>query len=155
MSTSGAGTTVYVPVYAVHRHERFWCEPDRFDPSRFEPEAAKARDRYTYLPFGAGPRICIGQNFAQMEATAVLATLLSSFQLRLRSGCVPEPRLRVTLPPAGGMPMRIAIGIRKRGISVQESTSLVIRGHHRADRSDLSGEIKEVEDRLTAILSCK
>jgi cytochrome P450 len=104
-----AGTTVYVPVYAVHRHERFWCAPDRFDPSRFEPEAAKARDRYTYLPFGAGPRICIGQNFAQMAATAVLAALLSSFQLRLRPGYVPEPRLRVTLRPAGGMPMRIAI----------------------------------------------
>jgi cytochrome P450 len=103
-----AGTTVYVPVYAVHRHEKLWSEPDRFDPSRFEPEAVKARDRYSYLPFGAGPRVCIGQNFALTEATAVLATLLSSFELRLRSGHQPEPRLRVTLRPAGGMPMRIA-----------------------------------------------
>jgi cytochrome P450 len=102
-----AGTTVYVPVYAVHRHEKLWYEPDRFDPSRFEPEAAKARDRYSYLPFGAGPRICIGQNFALTEATAVLATLLNSFRLRLRSGHDPEPRLRVTLRPAGGMPMRL------------------------------------------------
>ena len=102
-----AGTTVYVPVYAIHRHEKLWCEPDRFDPSRFEPKVAKARDRYSYLPFGAGPRICIGQNFALTEATAVLATLLNSFQLRLRSGHDPEPRLRVTLRPAGGMPMRI------------------------------------------------
>jgi cytochrome P450 len=101
-----AGTTVCVPVYAIHRHEKLWCEPDRFDPSRFEPEAAKARDRYSYLPFGAGSRTCIGQNFAQIEATAVLVTLLSAFQLRLRPGHIPEPRLRVTLRPAGGMPMR-------------------------------------------------
>jgi cytochrome P450 len=103
-----AGTPLYVPIYAVHRHEAYWRKPDEFDPSRFEPETAKAHDRYTYLPFGAGPRICIGQTFAQWEATAVLVTLLNSFRLRLRSDYIPEPRLRVTLRPAGGMPMRIA-----------------------------------------------
>jgi cytochrome P450 len=102
-----AGSTIYIPVYAVHRHEKLWSDPDRFDPSRFEPEAARARDRCSYLPFGAGPRICIGQGFAQMEATAVLAALLPSFQLQLRPGYIPEPRLRVTLRPAAGMPMRI------------------------------------------------
>ena len=102
-----AGSTVYVPVYAVHRHEKLWSEPDRFDPSRFEPEAAKAIDRFCYLPFGAGPRTCIGQNFAQMEAVAVMASLLRSFRLTLRPGHRPEPRLRVTLRPAGGMPMRL------------------------------------------------
>jgi cytochrome P450 len=102
-----AGTTVYVPVYAVHRHEKLWSEPDRFDPSRFEPESAKTLDRCSYLPFGAGPRTCIGQNFAQAEAAAVLASLLRSFKLELRSGHTPEPRLRVTLRPAGGMPMRL------------------------------------------------
>ena len=102
-----AGTTVYVPVYAVHRHEALWSEPDRFDPNRFEREAAKTRDRFAYLPFGAGPHICIGQSFAQMEATAILASLLSAFHLRLRPGHIPEPRLRVTLRPVGGMPMRV------------------------------------------------
>ena len=102
-----AGSTVYVPVYAVHRHEKLWSEPDRFDPSRFEPEAAKAIDQFCYLPFGAGPRTCIGQNFAQMEAVAVMASLLRSFRLTLRPGRGPEPRLRVTLRPAGGMPMRL------------------------------------------------
>ena len=102
-----AGSTVYIPVYAVHRHEKLWSDPDRFDPSRFEPEAAKARDRCSYLPFGAGPRICVGQGFAQMEAAAVLATLLRSFRLELRPGYIPEPRLRVTLRPGAGMPMRI------------------------------------------------
>jgi cytochrome P450 len=103
-----AGTPVYVPVYAVHRHEQLWREPDRFDPSRFDPEVAKSRNRYAYLPFGAGPRVCIGQNFAQREAAAILATLLSSFRLHLRPGHNPEPRLRVTLRPADGMPMRVA-----------------------------------------------
>ena len=102
-----AGTTVYVPVYAVHRHEKLWNEPNRFDPSRFEPEAAKALDRFCYLPFGAGPRTCIGLNFAQMEAMAVTASLLRSFQLKLRPDYSPEPQLRVTLRPAGGMPMRL------------------------------------------------
>jgi cytochrome P450 len=103
-----AGTTVYVPVYAIHRHEKLWRHPDRFDPSRFDPQATEAHDRYAYLPFGAGPRICIGQNFALIEATAIMATLLRAFQLRLRPGHHPEPRLRVTLRPAGGMPMRVA-----------------------------------------------
>jgi cytochrome P450 len=103
----GTGTLVYVPIYAVHRHEEFWNRPDVFDPDRFTPEAVKARDRYVYLPFGAGPRICIGMSFAQIEATAVLAVLLSSVRLRLRHGYVPEPKLRVTLRPARGMPMRL------------------------------------------------
>jgi cytochrome P450 len=101
------GTFVYVPVYAVHRHEEFWEQPDAFDPDRFAPEAVQARDRYVYLPFGAGPRICIGMSFALMEATAVLAVLLSSLRLRLRPGYVPEPKLRVNLRPARGMPMRL------------------------------------------------
>jgi cytochrome P450 len=105
--TIGPGTLVYMPIYAVHRHEEFWDRPDMFDPDRFAPEAVKARDRYGYLPFGAGARICIGMSFAQMEATAVLAVLLSSLRLRLRPGYVPEPKLRVTLRPACGMPMRL------------------------------------------------
>jgi len=103
----GPGTFVYVPVYAVHRHEGFWDRPDLFDPDRFAPEAVKARDQYIYLPFGAGPHICIGMSFALMEATAVLAVLLASLWLRLRPGYIPRPKLRVTLRPAGGMPMRL------------------------------------------------
>jgi cytochrome P450 len=101
------GTFIYVPIYAVHRHEEFWEQPDLFDPDRFAPERVKARDRYVYLPFGAGPRTCIGMSFAQMEATAVMAVLLSSLQLRLRPGYVPQPKLRGTLRPTRGMPMRV------------------------------------------------
>jgi cytochrome P450 len=105
--TIGPGTLVYVPICAVHRHEEFWDRPDMFDPDPFTQEVVKARDRYFYLPFGAGPRICIGMSFAQMEATAVLAVPLSSLRLRLHPGYVPEPKLRVTLRPARGMPMRL------------------------------------------------
>jgi cytochrome P450 len=107
-----AGTTVYVPVFAVHRHEAYWSKPDEFDPSRFDPQAAKLRNRYAYLPFGAGPRVCIGQSFAQMEATAVLATLVNAFQLRIRAGYTPKPRYRISLRPAAGMPMRIVAAAR-------------------------------------------
>ncbi len=105
--TVKAGTVVYVPVYAVHRHELLWDNPDAFSPERFDAEAAKARNRYVYIPFGAGPRICIGMGFALAEATAILATLLPAFTLRLRPGYVPKPKLRVTLRPDRGMPMRL------------------------------------------------
>ena len=100
------GDTVYVPVYALHRHHALWSEPDRFDPERFAPDAVKARHRFAYMPFGAGPRVCIGMGFALTEAVAVLATLIRTFRLSMLPGAEPEVRLMVTLRPAGGMPMR-------------------------------------------------
>jgi cytochrome P450 len=102
-----AGTVIYVPLYAVHRHEALWQKPDRFDPERFDPDAVKARNRLAYLPFGAGPRICIGMGFALTEMTAIVAVLIGAFTLRLRPGYVPKPTLRVTLRPQRGMPMRL------------------------------------------------
>lgn len=99
------GTPVYVPIYAIHRHRSLWTAPDAFDPDRFEAEAAKAPHRYAYLPFGAGPRICIGMSFALMEAVVILATLLPAIRLKLRPGYVPELKMRITLRPAQGMPM--------------------------------------------------
>jgi cytochrome P450 len=99
-------TPVYVPVYAVHRHRALWPDPDRFDPERFRPEAARARHRYAFLPFGAGPRVCIGMSFAMAEAAAILATLLRAVRPALPAGPEPGLRLRVTLRPAAGMPMR-------------------------------------------------
>ena len=102
------GTAVSVPIYALHRHRRLWDDPDRFDPDRFAPDAVKARHRYAYLPFGAGPRICIGLSFAMMEAVAILAILLRDVRLTLRPGHVPHLVMKVTLRPEGGMPMRVA-----------------------------------------------
>ncbi len=101
-----AGTPTYVPVYALHRHAALWDDPDRFDPDRFLPDAARARHRHAYLPFGAGPRACIGASFAVLEAVAILATLLRSVRVSLRPGAEPSPRLRITLRPEGGLPIR-------------------------------------------------
>jgi cytochrome P450 len=101
------GTLVYVPVYAVHRHRALWDDPDRFNPDRFAPELAKSRHRYAFFPFGAGPRICIGMGFAMMEAVLILATLLRAARLALREHHVPELKFRVTLRPAGGLPMTV------------------------------------------------
>lgn len=95
----GEGTVLYVPIQAVHRHEKLWDEPERFDPARFMPQASRARHRYAYLPFGAGPRICIGSAFATMEAVAILAVLLPAARLARVSHEAPEPSLKITLRP--------------------------------------------------------
>jgi cytochrome P450 len=101
------GTTVIIPVYATHRLPSLWKDPDRFAPDRFEPAAVKARHRYAWIPFGAGPRICIGSGFAMDEATAILATLLPALRLRPEPGFNPGLQMKITLRPARGMPMRI------------------------------------------------
>ncbi|QCL93842.1 cytochrome P450 [Agrobacterium tumefaciens] len=103
-----AGTVLYVPIYAVHRHTTLWEEPNRFDPSRFEPEKVKARHRYAYMPFGAGPRVCIGNAFAMMEAVAILAVLLQNDHLRNKSPANTEPLMRVTLRPENRLMMQVS-----------------------------------------------
>jgi cytochrome P450 len=97
--TVAEGTVIIVPIHAVHHHASIWENPERFDPERFAPEQAKGRHRYAYMPFGAGPRICIGSAFATMEALAILAVLLQAVRLRNRSGEMPKPRMKVTLRP--------------------------------------------------------
>jgi cytochrome P450 len=105
--TIPAGMQVYIPIYGVHRHQSLWRNPDAFDPSRFTEEAGKHRHRYAYMPFGAGPRICIGASFAMTEGVAILATLIRDHRFRLRPGYIPQLRLRATLRPAAGMPMTV------------------------------------------------
>ncbi|MGV2110894.1 cytochrome P450 [Agrobacterium salinitolerans] len=102
-----AGTVLYVPIYAVHRHTALWDEPERFDPSRFEPEKVKARHRYAYMPFGAGPRVCIGNAFAMMEAVAILAVILQTNHLENKTTTSAEPLMRVTLRPQERLMMQI------------------------------------------------
>lgn len=103
-----AGDNVFVPIYAVHRNAELWPDPEHFDPLRFTPEAVKARHRWAYLPFGAGPRICIGMHFALVEAAAILAVILPHLRAKARPGFQPTPKLRVTMRPAEGMPMAIS-----------------------------------------------
>lgn len=93
---------------ATHRHPDFWEKPDVFDPERFAPERATERHRFAYIPFGGGPRGCIGNQFALTEAQLILATILPQYQFRLRSGAnvVPEPL--ITLRPRGGLWMTLS-----------------------------------------------
>jgi cytochrome P450 len=103
------GATVMMPIYAIHRHVKRWRAPDRFDPARFAPENEAKLERYQYMPFGAGPRICIGMAFAMLEATAMLATLLQHARFAPVEGHEPYPVARVTLVPRGGMPLRVSL----------------------------------------------
>ncbi|MGF1447423.1 MAG: cytochrome P450 [Pikeienuella sp.] len=101
------GMLIILPIYALHRHQAIWSAPDRFDPARFAPEAAKERHRFSYLPFSAGPRICLGLALAMMEAQVILATLVGRFEIGLAPQTRPQPRMTVTLRPEGGMPLRL------------------------------------------------
>ncbi len=95
------GDTVMIPIYALGRNHLLWDEPDAFRPDRFADR--KAIDRYAYLPFGDGPRICIGASFALQEAVIILATLLSRFRFSPVKGKDPEPVMILTLRPVGGV----------------------------------------------------
>ncbi len=94
-----AGTIIYVPIYAVHHHADLWEDPQLFDPDRFEPAVARNRHRYAFMPFGAGPRVCIGNGFAMMEAVAILAVLLQKFRVTGSTEPSPKPVMKVTLRP--------------------------------------------------------
>ncbi len=96
-----AGDTVIIPIYALHRHHQLWEDPDHFRPDRFADR--KAVQRYAYLPFGDGPRVCIGASFALQEAVIILATLLSQFRFTPVEGRDPEPVMILTLRPEGGV----------------------------------------------------
>lgn len=100
------GTRIIIPVYALHRHRKYWTNPDSFDPDRFAPDMAKP-NRYIYLPFGAGPRICLGASFAMMEAVTILATLVRGAEFEVSPKHKAWPVARASLVPKGGMPMII------------------------------------------------
>jgi cytochrome P450 len=103
------GTFIFIPVYAIHRHRRLWRDPDVFDPDRFGPEESAGRHRFAYIPFGAGPRVCIGQTFAMIEAVAILATLVRGASLEPDPGHRIRPLVRVSMRPQGGMPMTLRL----------------------------------------------
>ena len=100
-----AGTVVTVSPFVLHRHKLLWRDPDGFDPSRFIGAERETIDRFAYLPFGAGPRVCIGMGFAMHEGVIALAHLLKTFRFDLAQGHVVEPVQRITLRPKNGMRM--------------------------------------------------
>ena len=97
------GDVALLAFYALHRHERLWDHPHKFDPDRWSPER-RPRDRYMFMAFGGGPRACIGAQFALMEATLILSTIVSRLEIEPAHGAV-TPVLQVTLRPQGGMPL--------------------------------------------------
>lgn len=99
------GSQVLLSPFATHRDARFFPEPERFDPARFDAEQRDARPRNCYFPFGAGPRKCIGERFAMMEAMLVLATIGQQWRLCAEGTERPDIDPRITLRPKGGMPL--------------------------------------------------
>jgi cytochrome P450 len=102
-----AGSMVLVVPWLLHRHRALWRDPDRFDPDRFSPERSRKRPKHAYVPFGAGPRTCLGASFAMTEAVIILAAIAQRFRLRMRDGHPVEPVCRLTLRPRFGLPMRL------------------------------------------------
>ena len=105
--TIRSGTMVIVAPYVVHRHRHLWARPSVFDPRRFMGSARGTIHRFAYLPFGVGPRTCIGAAFALQEATLALSAIAGKFCLRLKSDFEVEPLLRITLRPRHGLPMHV------------------------------------------------
>ncbi len=102
-----AKTTVLISQFVTHRDARYFPDPLRFDPERFTPEAKSRRAKFTYFPFGAGVRQCIGESFAQMEGVLLLATLAQKWKLRLFPDHPVEPQPLITLRPKFGMKMQV------------------------------------------------
>ncbi len=103
--TLPAGSMFFASQYVVHRHPDFWPEPERFDPQRWTPEAEAARPKFAYFPFGGGPRLCIGEQFAWMEGILVLATLAQRWHADLLPGHPVALEPLITLRPKHGMKM--------------------------------------------------
>lgn len=99
------GALVVIAPYVLHRHRALWTQPDTFDPGRFLPGAREAIERFAYLPFGGGPRLCIGSAFALQEACVTLAMLARHFDVELAPGHTVWPVQKMTLRADRGMPM--------------------------------------------------
>lgn len=102
--TAKKGDVAILAFYALHRHHRYWPEPDRFDPERFAAEN-RPTDPWLFKPFGGGPRACVGSGFALTEAAVILATLVRRLRFSVPEGYEPYPVMTVTLRPEGGLPL--------------------------------------------------
>lgn len=102
-----AGSTVVLSPFVTHRHLDFWEKPQEFDPDRFLPERSAARPNYAYIPFGGGQRLCIGSNFAMMEAQVIVAMVSQACRLELVPGFAVEPKPGITLRTQHGLTMAV------------------------------------------------
>ena len=102
-----AQSMVLMSQYIMHRDPRFYPDPERFDPERWQPDVAATRPKFSYFPFGGGTRICIGEQFAWMEGTLILATIAQHWQMRYLGTSLPEIEPRITLRPRNGLEMKV------------------------------------------------
>ena len=102
------GAQIQIMPWTIHRHRKLWKNPEAFLPERFHPGNRDAIDRFQYLPFGAGPRICIGASFAMQEAVIALGVLMSRFRFDTAPGTRPWPVQKLTTQPQGGLPMIVS-----------------------------------------------
>jgi cytochrome P450 len=135
------GSLVSVMTYALHRDPRFFPDPESFDPERFAPGWEERIPRFAYLPFGGGPRVCIGNGFAMMESRLVLTTIAQRYQLQLEPNQQVVPSQMVTIRPKNGIRMRLMrrppeeLPSRRTVISLQDYSSRnVATGSTIADR---------------------
>lgn len=102
-----AGADIMISPYTLHRHPRYWPDPQRFDPLRFQQANADVTHRYAYIPFGAGPRVCVGSHLGMMEATFVASMVARRFRLGLVPGREVKPEAMLSLRVHGGLPMLV------------------------------------------------
>lgn len=105
--TIAAKSVLFLNTWQLHRHKTLWERPDAFIPERFLGAARANIGRFQYLPFGVGERVCIGQQFAMQEAVILIALLVRNYRFDYASDDVPWPKLRITIQPENGMPMRV------------------------------------------------
>jgi cytochrome P450 len=102
-----AGADVMISPYTLHRHPGFWPEPNEFRPERFATSAAVTTHRYAYIPFGAGPRVCVGSHLGMMEATLIAAMVARDFRFEIAANLRPEPEAMLSLRVRGGLPVKV------------------------------------------------
>jgi cytochrome P450 len=101
------GVNTLIPVYAIHRDKRYWDDPEKFIPERFSKEKAKSYHKFLYFPFGGGPRLCIGNNFALMEMQLIVPMILQRYQLRKPKGFQFKQDPLITMRPEPEMLMQL------------------------------------------------
>ena len=101
------GDIVILANYVMHRTERLWDDPLSFDPDRFIRQPELRAKGAPFMPFGGGPRICVGAAFALMEAVMVMASLMREYKIKVADDCYPRPKMTVTLRPEGGIKARM------------------------------------------------
>ena len=102
------GTTILIAPWVLHRHEKLWDDPTAFRPERFLPGAREKIDRFAYMPFGGGPRVCVGATFAMQEAMLIIAAVCRRARLDTISSLEPTPVQRITLRAREGIRLKLS-----------------------------------------------